>query len=235
MFRFFILVLHLGCIAPLWADDAFPPPFTAHYTVYAKGVTVGEGTRRLYRQADGRYVFEAKSNTVGVAALFRDDVIEEKSIFDLINNNARPLEYIYSQQGSKKQKFIHIIFDWEKHTAQNIAPEKPWDIHIEDGVVDMMLYQIILMQELQAGKRDLQYAIVDKGEVKTYIPKYLGDDIIDTGLGELNALKYERLSENGKRKTTIWSAPKLHYLPVRVEHEERGDTFSLVLESVEGL
>ncbi|EIJ43027.1 Protein of unknown function (DUF3108) [Beggiatoa alba B18LD] len=236
MLRHLMMTLLISITAPIWAaDNHFPPNFTANYTVYAKGITVGEGTRRLSRLADGRYYFEAQSHTVGVAALFRDDTLEEKSIFELIDNQARPLEYVYNQSSSRKPKFVHIKFDWANHLAKNIAPDKPWEIPIENGTVDMMLYQVILMQELQAGKRDLQYRIVDKGEVKTYIPRYLGDEQIDTGIGKLQTLKYERISENGKRKTTIWAAPKLHYLPVRVEHEERGDTFSLVLDTVEGL
>ncbi len=56
-------------------------------------------------------------------------------------------------------------------------------------------------------------------------------------MGELETLKYQRIStSNKKRRTTLWCAPSLHYLPVQVEHiEANGDVFSMVLQSVEGL
>ena len=92
------------------------------------------------------------------------------------------------------------------------------------------------MQELQQGKRQLQYQVINKGHISTYTPTLLGKETVKTGTGELETLKYERLASNQERRTTLWCAPQLHYLPVRVEHVERAnEVFSLVLESVQGL
>ena len=229
------LLLFLGSHYLAVADDYFPPPFSAQYKLYARGFAIGEGTRRLYQQPDGKMVYEAKTLTTGVLALFRDDKIEERSLFSLTPaGKIQPLEYSLDHTGSKKQKHVHITFDWPLKKAKNTA-DSPWELTIPEGTLDDQLYQIALMQDLQQGKRELSYTVADDGKIKVYRPTFVSEEKVRTDLGEFNTLKYERVSSDKKRRTTLWCAPVLHYLPVQVEHLEKGDTVRMVLQSLEGL
>ena len=93
------------------------------------------------------------------------------------------------------------------------------------------------MQQLKQGQRQFQYQVIDKDKLNIYQPQWLGNEVVKTGLGELDTLKYQRVSTNKGRRTTLWCAPSLHYLPVRVDHQEHeGDSvLSMVLQAVEGL
>lgn len=220
----------------LYAADDFPPPFTAQYRVYADGLPVGKGTRTLSVRQDGKLQFESVAKTTGLVSLFKKIRLEERTVFTQEDGKIRSFEYSYRQTGSK-DRFSSVFFDWLQGVAKNTFKGKTKAIPLEEGTLDKLLYQVVVMQELKQGKRQLEYKIANKGKISVYIPTLLGKVRIKTGLGELETLKYQRVStSNKKRRTTLWCAPSLHYLPVQVEHvEANGDVFSMVLQSVEGL
>lgn len=217
------------------AKETFPPPFKAHYQLYSSGLPVGQGTRQLSYLENGQLKFESNSHTTGMLALFRDDKIFEQSIFSLKNDHVLPLVYVYDRKSSKKPKYLKVNFDWTNQIADSTDKQDSWHVSITEGTLDKLVYQLVVMQDLMQGKRALSYQFVDEDEVKTYIPEFLGKERIETGMGMMDTLKYQRVSSNQKRSTTLWCAPELHYLPVRVDHDEKGYLISTVLQSVEGL
>ncbi|OAD20458.1 conserved hypothetical protein, secreted [Candidatus Thiomargarita nelsonii] len=54
----------------IYAND-FPPPFTAEYKVYAKGFSVGKGTRTLTRLKKGKFLFKTVAETTGFLSFFK--------------------------------------------------------------------------------------------------------------------------------------------------------------------
>ncbi len=220
----------------LHAVEDFPPPFTAHYKLYYGNIPAGEGTRTLKQQENGQWVVESTAKATGLALLLRNSEVTERSIFNRKDNTVQPIEYIYQQTG-KKPRSQHIIFDWVKRTAVNHFEDKTVTFALETATLDKLLYQIVLMQQLKQGQRQFQYQVIDKDKLNIYQPQWLGNEVVKTGLGELDTLKYQRVSTNKGRRTTLWCAPSLHYLPVRVDHQEHeGDSvLSMVLQAVEGL
>ncbi|MBE9562582.1 MAG: DUF3108 domain-containing protein [Proteobacteria bacterium] len=227
-----IIILML-LFSNVWAVDNFPPPFTAKYSLYVKGLPVGEVTRTLRTQKNGKFEFKTMAKTTGLVAFFKSMTIEEKSIFTRIKNKIQPLEYFYRQTG-KKARLKSVLFDWPQNIAINKFKGQTRRVALEKNVLDKLLYQVVLMEELQQGKRKLKYKVVSKGKLSTYIPKLLGTESIKTGVGKFKTLKYSKISNN--RRTTLWCAAKLHYLPVQVEHvEKNGDVFKILLQEVRGL
>ncbi|MDM8569704.1 DUF3108 domain-containing protein [Thiotrichales bacterium HSG1] len=230
MQKIIILMLLFNSV---WAVDNFPPPFTAKYSLYAKGIPVGKGTRSLIAHKNGNFEFKSTAKTTGLAAFFRKMNIEETSLFVKTNGKIQPLKYVYRQTG-KKFRLKTVIFDWLKNIATSKFKDKTSLISLKDKTLDKLLYQLVLMQELQQGKRNLRYRVASKDKITTYVPKFVGTEYIETGIGELETVKYERVSSN--RRTSLWCATKLHYLPVQVEHvEKNGDVFLMLLQWVQGL
>jgi|JFJP01.1.fsa_nt_gi hypothetical protein len=229
----FIMLCLLFCSVTTWAKSDFVPPFVANYTLYTAGLQIGKGTRRLFTEGE-RWIFESKSHTTGVLAAVRDDKIEELTEFTAIATKVRPLNYEFHQIGSKKQKHVHIKFDWNARVAKNIA-DSPWEVELLDDTLDSLLYQVVIMRDLQQGKRELAYRIADRAKIKTYAAEFQGEDVVTTGIGKLETVRYRYDSPDGKRHTTLWCAPKLHYLVVQVEHDEKGLLIKTVLDSVTGL
>ncbi len=216
------------------AADDFLPPFSARYTVYFKGLVVGKATRQLIQINNNDYRFETRTETAGIVSLFRGDNISEKSLFSVKQGRIQAVEYDYQQVG-RKQRHYHVVFDWKTMQASNTVEGEQWTVKISPNTLDNMLYQLAIMQDLASGKTDLQYEVAHKGEVRRYVPSNLGKETVETGMGNLETVKYERISEDGKRRTTLWCAPALRYLPVKIEHFEKGDSGVMVLEGVQGL
>jgi len=221
------------------AADSFPPPFTAVYKVYVKGLPVGEGTRTLSTLPGNQFLFESIAKTTGFLSFFKKIRIEERSVFMLVDGKVRPEEYIYQQKGTKPRLNM-VFFDWLKKTAENLYKGETKIIQLEEDTLDRLVYQAVLMQDLkkQQGKplQDVEYKIANKGQIQVYRPHFVGEEYVETGIGKLKTVKYERRSSNSNRRTTFWCAPSLHYLPVQVEHVEKdGDVFRLELKSVKGL
>jgi hypothetical protein len=219
----------------LYASDDFPPPFRAEYTLYVRGIPIGKGVQTLSVLQDGKFMFETIGETSSLVSIFQDIRIEERSVFKRQANQVYPLEYTYRQTGNKA-RFNTLLFDWESNKAVNTFKGKIQEIVLQKGTLDRIVYQVVLMQELKQGKRELQYKVAHKGKISIYTPTYLGIERVKTGIGEYETLKYQRISSDGERQTTLWCTPALHYLPARVEHvEEDGEVFRLVLQSVTGL
>lgn len=232
---YFIGLVLLLCTNSLYAEDFFPPQFSAKYKFYAKSLPVGEASRTLSLRKDGKWVFETVAKTTGFMAFLKKIRIEERSIFTREKGKIRPLEYTYQQKGIKA-RFNQLSFDWTRKQARNTFNKQTKMIALKRGTLDRLLYQVLLMQDLKQGKRKLSYRVADKGKIKIYIPSLMGNERIETGIGKLETIKYERRSSNSKRRTIFWCAPSLHYLPVQVEHiEKNGDVFRMVLQSVKGL
>lgn len=232
------ILVSFFCLFTLGLEAApvdFPPPFTAQYTIYAKGIPIGHWTRQLTAVDNQTFKVESIGKTNKFVGMIIDLQIEESTLFTRSQHGQiRPLKYSYQQTGSKQRQEV-IEFDWNQKVAQARYQDKNRTIALTEDTFDKLLYQVILMQELQQGQRTLRYRVIDKTKVRVYKPNLLGEEAVHTGLGQLNTLKYQRVSSNGKYRTTLWCAPKLRYLPVQVEHVDKGDVFKMILESVEGL
>ena len=210
--------------------------FKAKYALYIKGLKVAEMQRRFTRSGDGEYRYRSKTETTGLFSLFRDDKITEESRGRLGTDSAQPLHYQYTQTGSHKQRHVSIRFDWDKKEVINLVNGSTWKMKLEPGVVDKLLYQFIIMRDLSAGKRHLSYVIADGGKTKTYRFDAQGQEVIQTPLGKMLTLKLRRHKPNSRRETTLWCAPALHYLPVKVKNVEKDDKITVaIIQSLKGL
>ena len=228
------LILSWGASLNVRAADAAFPSFSADYVLKRNGITLGNATRSLRPASDGRYIFESLTYATGVIAWFVKDRIEERSTWALNGGQVRPLEYVYDRHGGKKTRRVKLAFDWERMIVTNTIDGDPWRMDIPADAQDKLLYQLAIMQDLKNGRDNLQYNIADGGRLKNYEFEILGEETLNTPLGKFNTIKIERLDD--KRDTTVWCAPALNYLPVRLEQQESdGSRLSMDILSVKGL
>ncbi len=231
-----LLLFLATLLAACETNATLPAPFTAWYSLHAKGLTIGTMERRLEVREDGRYHLRSESRTAGLIALIRNDRILEESTWTLENDQIRPMEYSYQYSGSKKPRTVKVHFDWKQGKIINQEGDSTWHMAIVPGVMDKLVYQLGIMADLKRGKRRLEYRIADGGKIKTYPFDYLGEEALDLPLGKFQTLKFEYHKANSPRKTTVWCAPALDYLPVRLDYRERdGTVISALLEKVSGI
>lgn len=226
------------CTALLYWSSSFashPPEFDAIYNLKKFGLDSATAHTSFSKQANGTWLYKSLTETRGLVSLFRKDKISEQSILKHRKEIIVPILYEYRHSGSKKNRDRSINFDWDNLQAGSVVSGTASSLAITDGVIDGFSLQLKLMNDLQAGKQPLVYRVLHKGEIKHYEFEILGNETIETNAGEFKTLKLKRSRKDSKRTTIMWTAPALHYFPVKITHIEKDDShFTLLLESISG-
>lgn len=228
-------MLALPALGP--AADGIPVPFVATYAIFIKGLQMGIMERRFEANGDGSYIYRSDTQPTGLASLFRSDRVQETSVWTLEDGQIRPQRYRYEHRGKRRDRLVTVSFDWREGLIRNeVGGREAWQMEAAPGVMDKLLYQFVLMRDLERGGRDLVYDIADGGRIKNYNISYLGEERLDTPLGSLDTVKLVRERPNNRGRTTFWCAPALHFLPVKVDHEDDdGDRTVAIIQDVDGL
>lgn len=226
----------LAALLPLPLLAAWQPqPFEATYQVSMGPMTIGESTRSLTQDRNGNYLLRTSSRATGMASFIVKDQLEERSSWRFVNNSIQALEYRANRTGGKREKSERVVFDWKKRVATGSGTRGNWQIAITAPTYDKLLYQLAATQDLANGKRKLSYLVADNDHVRDYDVGIVGEETISTALGKFNTIKIKRVDED-KRDTTLWIAPALGYLPVRIDYVELdGSSFKAVLKTLTGL
>jgi len=211
------------------------PEFKAEYDVYRSGVKIARLERSFTRQADGNLLYRSETNVTGIASMFRKDRIIEESRWQYTNGKVVPQFYQYLHTGTSRDRNVTVEFDWKSGLIINSINGSPWRMTTSEGILDKLLYQYSIMLDMQAGKSSLRYTVADGGTEKIYIFEKLGEEILETPLGNLKTIKMERRRPDSDRISMFWSAPDIGYLPVKLENIDDGVKTIVVIRSVTGL
>jgi hypothetical protein len=211
--------------------------FSANYLVRYNNIQAAELKQTLETQADGTRLYTSTMKAKGVFSYIKPDIITETSLWHLQNGEIQPLNYSYRRTGGKKEKQLTMRFDWTAMAVDIDDKKHPWQLDLRPKTLDKLVYQIALMQDLNEGKQHFDYTIADGGKLKTYNIGMIGEEVIETPLGKIETIKFTRIKNiDKKRKTTLWCAPALNYLPVKIEHvEKHGTTYTAFLRRLKGI
>jgi hypothetical protein len=164
-------------------------PFSASYTADWKQLPVsGTAERSLKAEADGRWKlsFNASMLLAGLS---------EVSTFRYDNGAFLPLTYRYNRNGLGKSKEIEHDFDWSQKQVLGNDRGTPVRLPINRGMLDKSTYQQALQHDLASGKTSMSYQVVDGDEIEVYDFRVLGEEVVSTNAGLIDALKVERVRD----------------------------------------
>jgi hypothetical protein len=228
----FWATLIVGMIAlPASAGDVdYAPlaPYEARYTAsMSKGVSLnGEGVRELTDQGNNVWLYRTD-----VDSFIAD--INESLIFRWEDGQVIPLRYRYHLSGFLiKDRKQSIDFDWQAGTATGSYRGEKFEVELRDKTLDPLGYQLQLHQDLKAGKRDVTYQVLDKGDYDDDRFAVIDEDSLSDHGRTMNTLKAEKVrDEDSKRQTLMWFDPARDYLLVRLlQVEPDGSEYELKLK-----
>ena len=223
----------LFVLIPNPVNAELPEQFTAIYNVTKSGMTIGETKRTLSRQGE-QYQFESITRPKGIARLLTSGQVVERSLWSYFQNQPRPEHYTFFNSGGKESRNVQLDFDWTTNQVVNTVNGQPWSMALEHGTQDKLLYQLSIMQDLHTSKTSLHYPIADGGKLKYYDIEIVGKERIHIELGTFDAVRLRHIK--GRRKTTMWCAEQLGYLPIRIEQQKNDDSPMIAtLTSVTGI
>jgi len=216
-----ILLAALCLLAALPASaNSLPLPFSADYAAYRGSLHLADSHFSLEKVGPHTYVYQSRTEPVGLLAMLRSDVITESSRFNYTDGQFRPISYHYSHTGGTHDKTASLLFDWDTDTVKSIYKDDTTELDLKPGMLDRFVAQLALSRDIANDKLKEHYTVVDQGKIKIYQLHRGQTKSFDTPAGRFDAILVERI--DGKDKTRFWCAPKLDYVPVVMEKVRDG-------------
>lgn len=212
----------LALAAP--AGAAVLQPFTATYAASHGWLGLGQATFQLESTGADCWRWHGVANPSGLAALFVGQVKNSSTFCVAQDGTLLPQHFDYYEEGDAEDSYT-LSFDWSEATVQYNGGEP---FAVPRGAIDPFLIQIAARLWLEQAENPAQlspqkFTIVDEHEIKQYQLAVSPGRRIDTGAGSFDTIRVARVDE-GEKQLVFWVAPKLDYLPVRVEHRKNGET-----------
>jgi hypothetical protein len=198
-------------------------PYIAHYKTTARGFELAI-TRKLEAKADGRYVLTSGGKILVVG-------FQEISVFRIEAGSIRPLSYIYQGTGlvSRRQE---LHFAPERGVIKSLYKDSWYELPYAANTLDRMsqLEQLRLaLMAHPAAAADITLRVADGKRVKDSRLVRVGNESLQTPLGAVDTMHYQRLHASAQRTSDFWFAPAWDYLLVRTLHVENGDQVEMTL------
>ncbi|WP_323752761.1 DUF3108 domain-containing protein [Marinobacter sp.] len=206
-------------------------PYEASYTAsMSKGVSLnGRGVRTLSSQGNNVWLYRTD-----VDSFIAD--INESLIFKWENGHVIPLRYRYRLSGFLiKDRQQSIDFNWQTGIAKGKYRDDSFEVKLEKGTLDPLGYQLQLHQDLKAGKRDVTYRVLDKGDYDTDRFAVIAEESLSDHGRNMKTLKAEKVrDQDSKRQTLMWFDPEQNYLLARLlQVEPDGSEYELRLKDAQ--
>lgn len=197
-------------------------PFTAAYYGSYKGWRV-DATQQLASLPNRHWQFTLNAhNPLGS--------INQQSTFTLDKDKTIDSErYRHERKVLLKNVLLETLFDWKKMQANSTRGDSARTVKLQGNELDELNYQLALRCDLQAGKTEFHYSVVDWNEVDKLEFRVTGEEKLDTELGLLDTIIVKRIRNNNNRITTLWFAKDLDYQMVKLLQEEKKDTEAYLL------
>lgn len=209
--------------------NAMPAPFVAEYAVNAKGMTLGNVVAKLTYQ-DKQYTYERVTQATGLAAMLSGDNLLERSEGNVGQDRFITQKFTWHHKNKRKNKQ-----DAFQRTANNrLQGEKDgtaYDLQAQANTIDMTIMQLQLMHDAKQGRKDVQYAVIEKGKLKNYRLQQTGTETLSLPAGDYQCKKFDVIRDDSDQHTTLWLAEELGYFPVRIRHDDGGDVLDAKLKN----
>lgn len=222
----------LLCASQLPADpELVLKPFSAAFSVKRNFIPLGELELKFTLSDTGDYSYHAHTMPGMLTGLFSGDEILEESHGRLSGDDIRPLRYHYRDEGGEAENTA-LAFDWDALEVHTSSGGITWSQPIAPGTQDKLSQQLLVRLDLAQGKKEMAYQVADGGKIKQYRFQVEGKDPIETPYGRLDCLRVKRSKASRAPDYTIWFAPELNYLPVKIERQRSGRTYRMVLDEL---
>ncbi len=194
--------------------------FTANYDLYHNEFFIGKSKRSLNTE-NKNLTFSSVAETAGIAAWFFNITITETSKLRVKNKRLNFVSYTFNEKNGDENKGYQLRLD-KDHNFYNSHMKQLYPV--TNNLHDTLGFTVAIMQDMQAGKRNITYTIAEKDNLKKYTLKFIKKENLVTDKGEISTLKMEHYDPKTKHRFTFWCADKMNFLPVRIRNiNHKGD------------
>lgn len=164
--------------------------------------------------------------------------INEVSVFAVDGDRVQPKSYVYQLSGPiSRRREVH--FNAESDTVRSLYKKNWYELPKSPDTLDRMSQQeqlrLMLLND-STPREDMLFEVADGRKIKEYRLLYAGEERLETPMGWVDTLRFERDHDDPERQSSVWIAPDWDYLMVRTVHVEDGKTTeaNLISASIAG-
>lgn len=164
--------------------------------------------------------------------------ISEMSVFGVEGDRVQPKSYIYQLSGPiSRRREVH--FDPDSSVIRSLYKKDWYELPRTSETLDRMSQQEQLRLTLlndPTPREDMSFTVADGRKVKQYKLIYQGEERLETPMGWIKTLHFERDHDDDDRRSAVWIAPGWDYLMVKTVHIDDGKTTeaNLISASIAG-
>jgi hypothetical protein len=205
--------------------------YTAQYKTSAKGLDLTL-KRALTQSEDGQYTL-TNGGGIFIAGF------KEESLFRVEGDKVVPKGYVYQGTGLMNRR-REVQFTEGAETVRSLYKEQWYELPYSEGLLDRMSQQEQIRLHLlnkATPEEDVVMTVIDGKRIKDYSLKFVAKEMLQTPLGEIETLHFERRHSKANRKSDSWVAPAWDYLMVKTTHIEDGELVEGVIStaSIDGV
>ena len=221
-----LLALYGAAALPSFATAAAElRPYTAQYKTTARGIDMAI-TRTLEQGENDSYVLTNGGKILVVG-------FHEVGVFHVEGEQIRPESYVYQGSGLvNRRRELH--FDPAAGQIKSLYKDNWYQLPYSDATLDRMTQLEQLRLTLLAGETEpdnIVMRVADGKRIKDSRLQLVGEEIVETPLGNVATLHFTRLHDSAERSSDIWVAPQWDYLMVKTVHVEDDKPVEMVLTS----
>ena len=222
-----LLICTTGLSPAVAAADYSPAlrPYTAEYKTTARGFDLNI-TRKLEAEDGDHFVLTNGGKILVVG-------FHEISVFTVEENRVLPISYVYQGTGLvNRRRELHFVGDEDRINSlyKDEWYQLPYSAATQDRMSQVEQLRLLLL-ESPVPARDITLRVADGKRVKDSQLVLIARETLQTPMGPVDTLHYERLHDDPDRKSDLWFAPQWDYLMVKTVHVEDGDPVEMTLTS----
>jgi len=148
---------------------------------------------------------------------------EESEVFELVNNQIKPIKYDFNQRILFRRYKASADFDWNANEVEFVEDKDKGIVELSENVLGPSSASLQLRLDFREFDRDeipdtISYLVYWKGTIKNRTYKVKKDkEYIETPLGTYEAYKVSRQFEEGSERSQVfWLAPDLDFSVIKI-------------------
>ena len=200
-----------------------PSEFQAIYNAQLKRVD-GQVMVTLKKEQDNLYSYEIITRPSGFWQVIINGSIWEKSTFSLTNGVVQSKTYDLTDTIRSKPRQSSATFDWNNLLLSGYYKDRKFELPLKSYVIDRVALQVAIIVNNQQGNNTSEYYILDRDKLLKVQVNNKEIVNIRVPFGEFEAIEINHASEQSNSINSLWLAPELDYIPVKIAQKKDGKT-----------
>jgi len=209
------------------SEKTLPPRVDLVYKGFlgTQGFMIGDATYR-FEHSGNRYRISSVGELRGLAALLYPGQGRVESRGSITASGLQPYEFTFERSDRPQHEIA--AFDWEAGVVTlNDMKTAALEIPTFDWLAIMWQYYFS-----PPTGHDVSFSVATTRRVARYTITREDDERIEWGQGEIDTVRWHRVSEDGRSDGYVWLAPSLRFIPVKIRYTGPRGTFEALLQSI---